>query len=138
MKKNLKKIFLIPFVLVLICLVISFLEYKQITHINPYDARLVEKSPMCGTFEEAKSNSLHQCKSFFEFMTHTPSPLDLVLIIAIFVVTAVPLLFIFLFKKNKKYFYFAFLMLILVFLVLSLIYTNSNDANALFMTGELK
>lgn len=138
MKKNLKKIFLIPFALVLICLVISFLEYKQITHINPFDVRLVERAQMCGTFEEAKSNSLHQCKNFFEFMTHTPAPLDLVLTIAIFVVTAVPSLFIFLFKKNKKYFYFAFLMLILIFLILSLVYTNSNDVNALFLTGELK
>jgi len=138
MKNNLKKIFLIPFVLLVICLFISFLEYKQITHINPFDVSLIEKAQMCGTFQEAKSNSLHQCKNFFEFMINNPAPLDLVLSLSVFVFTLVLFLFYFLLKKNKKLFYFAFLILILISLALSLIYTNSNDTDALFLTGELR
>lgn len=138
MKKSLKKIFCIPLILVLICLIISFLEYKQITHINSLDVSFVDKVQMCGTFQEAKSNSLHSCKNFFEFMTNNPAPLYLVLTIAIFVVTAVPLFFYTLFKKNKKYFYFAFLMLVLIFLILVLVYTNSNNPDAIFLTGDLK
>ncbi|MCX6756796.1 MAG: hypothetical protein NTW35_01405 [Candidatus Nomurabacteria bacterium] len=137
MKDILKKIFLIPFILFLICLFVSFLEYKQITHINSYDERITKNSPLCGTFQEAKKDALHQCKNFFEFMTNRPAPIDLLVTIYTFVITFISSLFIFLFKKNKKYFYFAFLIFFLVVIILSLIYTNSSDPNAIFFTGEL-
>ncbi|MEI6810669.1 MAG: hypothetical protein WCK60_01310 [Candidatus Nomurabacteria bacterium] len=141
MKNNLKKIFLIPFILVLICLFISFLEYKHITHINKYDYvsfSLKENLPSCGTFLEARKNILHECKNFFEFMTNRPAPLDLVLTISVFVMSFLLSLFYFLFNKNKKYFYSAFVILVVVFLVLYLVYINLNDPDALFLTGELK
>lgn len=133
MKKNLKKIFLIPFILVLICLFISFLEYKQITHINVFDQRLVENTPLCGTFAELKINSLHQCKNFFEFITNRPLPLDLIIIVIIFIVSLVLSLFYFLYKKSKKLFFRSFFIFIFIFLVLLLIYKNIEDKDAFFL-----
>lgn len=136
MKNNLKKIFLIPFILVLICLFISFLEYKQITHINVYDIRLMENTPICGTFKELKMNSLHQCKNFFEFMTNRPMPMDLVITITIFIFSSVLSLFYFLYNKSKKLFFKSFFIFMAVFLILFIIYKNIDDKDVFFLTGK--
>ncbi len=138
MKNNLKKIFLIPFILVLICLFISFLEYKQITHINVFDQRLVENTPICGTFAELKINALHQCKNFFEFMANRPMPLDLIVTITLFIFSSVLSLFYFLYKKSKKLFFRAFFIFIFVFFLLVLMYENIENKDAFFLTGKLK
>lgn len=136
MKNNLKKIFLIPFILVVICLFVSFLEYKQITHINVFDIMLSENTPICGTYLELRMNSLHQCKNFFEFMTNRPMPLDLVVTIAVFIFSSVLSLFYFLYKKSEKLFFKAFFVFMMMFIVLFLIYNNIEDKDYFFLTGK--
>lgn len=137
MKSNLKKIFLVPIVLVVICLFISFLEYKHITHLNVFDQRLTDNVPMCGTFLELRKNILHDCSGFTEFMTNRPVPIDLMLTIVIFSFSLVLSFFYFLLKKSKKLFFRAFFIFVLIFLVMILIYRNIEDKDAFFLTGKL-
>lgn len=136
MINSLKKIFLIPFILVVICLLASFLEYKQITHINVFDIMLSENTPICGTYLELRMNSLHQCKNFLEFMTNRPMPLDLVVTIAVFIFSSVLSLFYFLYKKSEKLFFKSFFVFMIVFLILFLTYNNIEDKDYFFLTGK--